>query len=358
MMNAETLKEIERRVAYLKSHRDRLVIDGDVHLTDPEAWPQALRRRAAGSPDYFHGRPIDADQLLDEMDAAAVDMALAWQNPAATAYTGDPDRDYEALLAANRYVHRAARAHPTRILPAGWTDPKALGVDGAVRLVDHCVDRLGFAIVKMNPAQNEYPIDTESVVAVVDRIVGRGAIPAFHYGADTPFTPAEGLEAIAERHADHPLIAVHMGGGGASYLDAEPLYAASRALGLRRPNVRFVFSARRDTHTESDLIAYQHAGQPFCRHLICGSDAPYGRISFHFAGYRAMLDHLRQPERHHDPRLRERPGLFDDNAVINYLGRNMADLLIDAYRRLLEASPAGRRGGVDAPRVGTGVSHG
>ena len=112
------------------------------------------------------------------------------------------------------------------------------------------------------------------VLTLVDRIVALGAVPAFHFGADTPFTPAAGLGAVAMRHPDHPVIGVHMGGGGAGYMKADALYTAARELGLQCSNVFFILSAKRDTHIESDLIAYRAAGAPWRHNLAVASDAP------------------------------------------------------------------------------------
>jgi predicted TIM-barrel fold metal-dependent hydrolase len=202
-------------------------------------------------------------------------------------------------------------------------------------MTEMLVGEFGFAIVKLNPAQNQYPIDSPESLAVVDHIVACGAIPAFHFGADTPYTPAAGLRRVAERHPGSPLIAVHMGGGGAGYLEAEGLYHAARQLGLECPNIRYVFSAKRDTHIESDLIAYQLAGKPFCRHLFCASDAPYGRMTWNFGGFRALFDSLLDGARHTDARVRAQPGLFTPEAVRNYLGGNVARTVAEAYRALL-----------------------
>ena len=161
-----------------------------------------------------------------------------------------------------------------------------------------------------------------------------GGVPAFHFGADTEFTPAEGLERIA-RHVEPSLvIAVHMGGGGASYLEAEDLYRNARAIGLRQPNIFYVLSAKRDTHMESDLIAYQLAGEPFCKNIACGSDAPYGRQSFNFGGFRAMFETFNRNDKHVDPRVRDNPGLFSQESVKAYLGGNLIDLVLTAYRRI------------------------
>lgn len=330
-------KRVERRLAFLEAHESGLVVDGDTHITDLEHLPPALAARLAAGPDYFHGRPISAEQLLWELDQAGVDLAHCWQNPSATVYGEDPAANFDALLAANRYVHDAASRLPTRIVPAGWTDPKALGVDRACRLASICVREFGFGVVKMNPAQNRYPIDSDEVFRVVDTIVGLGAVPAFHYGADTPFTPAEGLARVAMRHPHHPIIGVHMGGGGAGFVEAEPLYRQSRQLGLDHPNLHFILSAKRDTHIESDLITYRQAGPPFAHNLTFGSDAPYGRVSWNFGGARAMLESLRRGREHPDPRMRATPDLVDDDAYTDLLGRNFVRLLIASHHRLLAA---------------------
>ncbi len=317
-MTPNALGSLRRLASFLEENQDRLVIDADTHATDLASLTGPARQRYESEPGYYHGRPVSAEDILREMETAAVDMALIWQNPAATVYTDDPDCNAEALLASNRYIRDAAERYPNKFIPAGWTDPKACGLASALRLAEVFVREFGFPIVKMNPAQNRYPIDSPEVLRVVDRIVEMGAVPAFHFGADTPFTPAEGLEAVSLRHPDHPLLAVHMGGGGAGYLEAEALYQAARELGLRRPNIHYVLSAKRDPHMESDFMSYQLAGPPYSGHLFCGSDAPYGRLSWNFGGFRAMLQ-----------------SLMDAESAQAYLGGNFARFVLAACRNLL-----------------------
>jgi predicted TIM-barrel fold metal-dependent hydrolase len=55
-----------------------------------------------------------------------------------------------------------------------------LGREAAAALARACVQELGCVVVKMNPAQNAYPIDDPDVLAVVDTIVALGAVAAFH----------------------------------------------------------------------------------------------------------------------------------------------------------------------------------
>ncbi|MCW5966318.1 MAG: amidohydrolase family protein [Bryobacterales bacterium] len=336
MMQPTARTHLETQGRFLRAHADTLVCDADVHVSDLAALAGPLRERYETSVGYYHGRPISAEDAVAEMDTAGVSLANIWQNPAATTYPGGEDENAEALLAANRYVAESARRFPGRFVPSGWTDPKSCGVFNAKTIVTTCVREFGFVLVKMNPAQNRFPIDSPEVLEVVDHIVELGAVPTFHYGADTPFTPAEGLETLLRRHPGHPLVAVHMGGGGAGYLNAESLYQQSRQLGLRYPNLRFILSAKRDTHIETALITYQHAGAPFHQNLFCASDAPYGRMSWNFGGYRGMFHALRAyAATHQDVRVRSNQDLFDDASVQGYLGGNFARFLAEASERLL-----------------------
>jgi predicted TIM-barrel fold metal-dependent hydrolase len=332
----QALEQITIRLNFLKENKDRLVIDADTHATDTGSLMGEPMLRYRSELNYYHGKPVSAEDLLAEMEMAEVDMALIWQNPAATVYGTSPEENFEALLRANRYIFESGVRYPEKFIPAGWTDPKALGTEHAKELARICVQEFGFAVVKMNPAQNAFFIDSDPVVEVFDFITGMGAVPAFHFGADTEFTPAEGLRKLAERNPGHPILAIHMGGGGASYPGAEDLYKKARETGLQCPNIRFVLSAKRDTHIESDLITYTIAGEPYCSNLFCGSDAPYGRMTWNFGGYRSMLRSLQKGASHTDPRIRQNPDLFTAQVANRYMGGNMAEFMIGAYSSILQ----------------------
>jgi predicted TIM-barrel fold metal-dependent hydrolase len=328
------LQAMKDRIAYLEANRFRLIIDADTHLTDLNNLTGKIKAAFEATSNYYHGRPIGHEEILREMTMADVDMALSWQNPAATPYSGDPSADFESLMGANRHIFEVSQNYPHSFIPAGWTDPKALGVENAVRVVDACLFEFGFPVIKLNPAQNAYPITSDEVLAVVDKIAGCGAVTAFHYGADTEFTPADGLEAVARQFPQASFLAVHMGGGGAGYLEAESIYLATREMGIRNPNIHFIQSAKRDPHMESDFIVFQQAGEPYCRNISCGSDAPYGRMSWNFGGFRAMFKSLQDIENHTDPRIRGREVVFTDEDIQGCLGGNFAALIVDAYKRI------------------------
>jgi predicted TIM-barrel fold metal-dependent hydrolase len=336
MMKAIAKQRIEQQLQFFKNNADNLIVDADTHLTNIEKTEPIILEKLHATPNYYQGRPIDANDLLREMNMSGVNMSLVWQNPAATVYVEDKDENFKRLLAANQYIYETACKYPDRFMPAGWTDPKALGHDNAKKLVDILIQEFGFAIVKMNPAQNQFPISSDSVVDMVGYIISQKAIPAFHYGADTVFTPASGLETLAQKYPESPIIAIHMGGGGAGYIEAETLYHQSRDLGLKYPNIKYVLSAKRDTHIESDFITYQLAGAPYNQNLFCASDAPYGRQTWNFGGYKLMFQSLINGSEHTDKRVQQNPGLFTDKDMKNYMGGNFAKFMIAAYENLLK----------------------
>ncbi len=336
-MEAHVKERIDHQVEFLEKNKNNLIIDADTHITDLEDLPEKLGKKYKDTANYFHGRPVSARDLLTEMSLAGVDMSLTWQNPSATPYTGNRDSNFNQLLKANEYIFTMSQENPEKFLPAGWTDPKALGLGNAVRIVEKCILEFGFPIVKMNPAQNAYPIDSREVFKVVEKISELNAIAAFHYGADTPYTPAKGLEKIARAFPGTRIIAVHMGGGGAGYVEGEELYNQTRELGLQYENLFFIQSAKRDTHIESDFITYTLAGEPFSKNIACASDAPYGRQTWNFGGYRLMFASLANGESHTDPRVRENPDLFNTEVIKNYMGRNFAELVIEGYRSIMDS---------------------
>jgi predicted TIM-barrel fold metal-dependent hydrolase len=167
-MQQQALEHIQRLTTRLAAVQSDVVIDSDTHATD------ILRNPRLPVEHYYHGRPLSAEDLIAEMDLAGVSMANTWQNPASTTYPGGEDENAEALLEANRYIRDVGLRYPDRFIPSGWTDPKACGVSNACRLAEIYVREFGFAVVKMNPAQNRFRIDSPEVIRVVDTIVELG----------------------------------------------------------------------------------------------------------------------------------------------------------------------------------------
>jgi len=312
------------------------VVDADVHISDPSAdHVLEIPKYVSHPEDYFQGKGVSAEQVVADMAVAGIDMCLVWQNPASTAYVGDPAADFQTLRRANEYVAQAAATYPTKFLPAGWTDPLSLGTEKAKEMACYCIHELGMAVVKLNPAQNHFMVDSPDVVAVIDAIVQNGALPALHFGADTPFTPAEGLLAIARHIAPHPIIAVHMGGGGAGFMEAERLYHEARRIGLEQRNIVFVESAKRETHIETDLIVYAGDSDGASSRLCFGSDSPYGLQSAQLSAMKGLFTRLEDPENHPDARVRDGSVTFGPAIRDGFLGGNIARLYADTCRKIV-----------------------
>jgi hypothetical protein len=126
-----------------------------------------------------------------------------------------------------------------------------------------------------------------------------------------------------------------MGGGGPSYMEGEIHYQKARELGLKHANIKFIESAKRDTHIESDFITYQLAGEPFSKTFFVPVMLLMAGKPGISAAYRAMFESLKNGKNHTDKRLQQNPDLFDDDIVQNYLGRNFVELVIEGYEKLL-----------------------
>jgi len=346
-MNSNSLEFILNQRDYLKFRKDELVIDTDTHITHPLLIGAQVKSKLKTFTGYFQGMPVSAEQLINEMDINGVDMALTWQNPACIDYGKNHKVNYQKLVEANEYIYTSSRKYPARFIPAGWTDPKALGLDLAKKCVEKLVLEFGFPIVKMNPAQNEFYMDSPMVFDVLDTIIGLNAVPAFHVGSDTEYTSVEALEKIAKTYPDIPIIAVHMGGGGAGYNEAECNYHAIRNLGLKYENLKFPLSAKRDTHIESDLISYKLAGNNFYRNLFYASDAPYGKIAWNVGGFKSLLKNLRSEDYLADGRLQEHPHLFDLRSEQQIMGGNFATFMCEIYSNILSVYGYERTGHQD-----------
>lgn len=328
-------KKIEAQISFLESVKSKVVIDSDVHITDTDKINDQLKLSLKQSENYYHGKPLSVKEVQFEMQHSQVDMCLIWQNPALTIYSDNAEENYHTLLKANKYIHDTFQEYPQQFIPGGWIDPKVMLPAQCKKMIQVLIQEYGFPIIKMNPAQNEFMIDSDIVFEMVNEIYKYGAIPAFHFGSDTQYTPVEGLEKLLIYANEKPVIAIHMGGGGASYVESEKTYQKARELGLKYPNVKYVLSAKRDTHIESDLITYELAGTPFSNNLMCASDAPYGKMAWNFGGFRLLFESFLKRSSHPDSRIRNNPHLFSKESIQNYLGGNMANLAIYGYRSIL-----------------------
>jgi uncharacterized protein len=232
-----------------------MLIDADVHI----------------SPTPQGGNSIGIDELLRRMDRAGVDKAITWLQPPYVRSEID---------AGNAYVAAAMRAHPDRILGFGWADPN-LGVEKAIADARRAVEEDGLFGVKLNGAQNGYPIDDPAkALPVIEAVAATGAILALHVGADAyNHTHPSRVATIARRFPGLRILVVHM--GGAAFHD---LTGPAIAVAQEFPNLTLIGSAVRAAPI---LRAIKTLG---AERVCFGSDTPFELMHVELAKYRALLE--------------------------------------------------------------------
>jgi uncharacterized protein len=229
-----------------------MIIDADCHITPVQG-----------------GEGIQVEELIHRMDYGGIDKALTWLQPA---YFPNVD-------AGNAQVYAATQQYPDRILGFGWVDPH-FGLAAAKDQIKRCVDEYDFYGVKLNGAQNNFPIDSENMaIPLIEEIVKTGKILAFHIGTDAyenthPFRLAK----IARRFPESPILAVHMGGVAFHDLSAACIEAAQEC-----PNITLIGSGVRAVNI---LKAIKILGAD----RVCfGSDTPFAMMHVELAMYAALL---------------------------------------------------------------------
>lgn len=228
------------------------IVDADCHISSHK----------------FDGLAITADELLEQMDRAGVDKALIWLKPP---YNKDIEPE-------NKAIAEAYDAHRDRFLGFGWTNPR-LGVDYARDMVTKCYEEYGLLGVKFNGAQDDYVIDDDDILPVIEHAARFGKPIAFHIGVDFPEnTHPYRLGRIAKRFPDTDFILIHIGGAGFPALDRAAIEVASD-----NPNVTLIGSA---IHERAIMDAVRAVGP---KRVCFGSDMPFFLMHTRLALYRALL---------------------------------------------------------------------
>jgi len=240
-----------------------MIIDADVHLSPVPG-----------------GNRILVGEALRRMDRAGVDKALTWLQPL---YIPE-------VAQSNAYIYKATRQHPDRILGFGWADPH-LGVDKAKDMVKKCVYEYGFYGVKLNGAQNSFPIDSPVLsMPVIEEIARAGKLLAFHVGADSfenthPFRVAK----IARQFPETQILMVHMGGAAVPDLGNAAIEFAQEC-----PNLHLIGSGIGVTRVWKAIKTLGSTRVSF------GSDTPFRFMRVEVAKYNALLDGEVSEEEKHD----------------------------------------------------------
>ena len=231
-----------------------MIIDADTHVS-PYKEPGIIQ--------------IPVEELLSQMETSKVDKALCWLTPPYM-------REIDASL---KYVYEYTKKYPDKLLGFGWADPH-FGVKKGKETVKKCLNEYGFYGIKLNGAQNSFPIDNEEMCfPIIEEVAKAGSILAFHIGVDAyDFTHPSRAVNVARRFPEMPILMVHMGGVGAPELTNACIQAAEQCgnMHLIGSNVRF----------NSVVNAIRKLG---ASRVSFGSDTPFSIMHADLAAYKAIL---------------------------------------------------------------------
>ena len=221
------------------------------------------------SPYVNHDRAIDAPGLNDMLQQAGITRALTWLMPQGVDDVSD----------SNKYIYEQAKIYPI-FYPFGWTNVME-GVDKAIDDAKRCLLDYGFGGVKLNGAQNDYPIDSSDALKVCEVIAKNNGIIAFHIGADAPDnTGAFRAANVASTFPETTVLMVHMGGAGRPNPDRS---AEVIAEAVKHPNMILVGS---EIPTEKIKIAIDTLG---ITRIMYGSDTPFSKTTEALSNYKKLL---------------------------------------------------------------------
>ena len=212
---------------------------------------------------------VTAEESRDILQAAGVDRAVCWLMP----------QEVDDVSESNAYIHERCR-HIPMFIPFGWANIRE-GEDKAVRDAITCLDEYGFIGVKLNGAQNEYPIDSLPALHVCEEIARRNGIIAFHIGTDSPnFTSPHRAAVVANLFPETTIVMIHM--GGASPYDYN---VSRRVIDVAKlcPNMVLIGSSigTQDVKTAIDELGSER--------VMFGSDLPFANVEKCLTEYREML---------------------------------------------------------------------
>lgn len=230
-----------------------MIFDADTHMSPYKNFPEAP----------------SAQELDAILENAHVDKAVCWLLP----------QGVDDVSESNRYIYQNCKNLP-RFVPFGWANVME-GEEKAVRDAITCLDEYGFRGVKINGAQNYYPIDCLPAMHVCEEIAKRKGIIAFHIGYDEPLMTSPFRAAtVANAFPETPVLMIHM--GGASPCEKNNARTVIDVAKLC-PNMLLIGSAigTADVRTAIDELGPQR--------VMFGSDAPFNDPAKCIADYQEML---------------------------------------------------------------------
>ncbi|MCC5949322.1 MAG: amidohydrolase family protein [Nitriliruptoraceae bacterium] len=147
---------------------------------------------ASGTSDYLTAEEFSAPAMLDDMDAAGVDMAVGCSLGQAI---------------DNDFITRAVAAHPDRLVGFGQITPRDAGcVEEIERIAE-----LGLKGLKLHPTMHGYHFADHGLLDPVFDACRRTGLVVLVNALDDPFCGPFAIEEISRGFPEVPVLIAHMG---------------------------------------------------------------------------------------------------------------------------------------------------
>jgi len=152
---------------------------------------------------------VDAEKILETMDAGPVDMAVALPIDFNLVEPARID-----IFEYNTWAFETCAPYPDRLIPFIGVDPQR--GEAALKMLDHFTSKYNARGVKLYPSTGWFP-NEERINAFYDRVDDLGLTIITHSGAawgslEEKFTEPKYWSTVLERYPDIKIILAHLGG--------------------------------------------------------------------------------------------------------------------------------------------------
>jgi uncharacterized protein len=149
--------------------------------------------QAGGTSDYLTTESFTPQMMIETMDAAGVDMAVACSL---------------GQMIDNDFIAATVTKHPGRIIGFGQVDPRH---PGAVDELRRCAVELGLRGVKLHPTMHGYHFADHGLLDPIFGVCAEQGLVVLVNALDDPFCAPLSIEEISRGFAGVPLLIAHMG---------------------------------------------------------------------------------------------------------------------------------------------------
>ena len=149
--------------------------------------------QAGGTSDYLTAESYTPEDMILDMDAAGVDMAVGCSL---------------GQMVDNSFIAQTMKAHPDRIIGFGQVNPR---MPNAVETIDQVGAQLGLRGLKLHPTMHGYHFADHGLLDPIFDAAARNGLVVLVNALDDPFCAPLSIEEIARGFPNTPVLIAHMG---------------------------------------------------------------------------------------------------------------------------------------------------